>query len=130
MFLVKTGALAAEAGISPAKCFGANGQALPGNRARHLFPDRGDGRRRSPGKFTIPTARFGPTRPSGFWEKGNTVVATFTTDGSGHFSVYLQPGAYRVRRQGADDSEGEDQGLSAARPARRPLDEEIGRVLS
>ena len=51
--------------------------------------------------------------------EGDTVVATFTTDGSGHFSVYLQPGAYRVRRQGADDSEGEIK--SYPQPARQDV---------
>jgi Carboxypeptidase regulatory-like domain len=49
----------------------------------------------------------------------DTVVATFTTDGSGYFSVYLQPGAYRVRRQGSDDSEGEIKGHP--QPARQDV---------
>ena len=34
------------------------------------------------------------------------VVTTFRTDGSGHFSVYLEQGAYRVRPEGSDEFEG------------------------
>jgi hypothetical protein len=49
----------------------------------------------------------------------DAVVATFTTDGSGYFSVYLQPGTYRVRRQGADDAEGEIKGHP--QPARQDV---------
>ena len=51
--------------------------------------------------------------------EGDAVVATFTTDASGHFSVFLQPGAYRVRRQGADDMEGEIKSLP--QPARQDV---------
>ena len=60
----------------------------------------------------------------------DTVVATFTTDESGYFSVYLQPGAYRVRRQGTDDSEGEIKGHP--QPARQDvrLTRRSGRVPS
>ena len=51
--------------------------------------------------------------------EGDVEVAKFTTDASGHFSVYLQPGAYRVRRQDADDLEG---GIkSSPQPARQDV---------
>src|SRR5687767_6679615 len=41
---------------------------------------------------------------------GTTVVTTFRTDESGNFSVLLEPGAYRVRREGNDDAEGDIRG--------------------
>ncbi len=50
---------------------------------------------------------------------GDAVVAKFTTDESGQFSVYLKPGAYRVRRQDADDLEGSIK--SYPQPARQDV---------
>ncbi len=51
--------------------------------------------------------------------KGDAVAITFTTDESGYFSVYLDPGAYKVRPQGKDDAEGDINGYP--QPARQDV---------
>ncbi len=51
--------------------------------------------------------------------KGDAAVATFTTDESGYFSVFLDPGAYKVRPQGKDDAEGDISGYP--QPARQDV---------
>ena len=51
--------------------------------------------------------------------KGDAVVNTFTTDGSGNFTVYLEPGTYRVRMKGQASLEGTIQGYQ--QPVRQDI---------
>jgi len=51
--------------------------------------------------------------------KGDTVVNTFTTDGSGNFTVYLEPGTYKVRMKGQASLEGTIQGYQ--QPVRQDI---------